>query len=108
MRIFFLGKFQRADRARSAALQKAYKGHRVYDLSNFYFPSVITQFDIRLHNYTACVYIAWNGKFQPCGFISWKNFKVRTARDRQLYKGPTRATRAMISLIFTFRIARDQ
>ena len=34
----------------------------------------ITQFGIRSHYYTACVYTAWNGKFKPCGFISWKNY----------------------------------
>ena len=119
MRIFFLEEFQSADSARSTVLQRAYKGHRWYNLSHFYFPSynpfwysfaplysvcikhgtensnhadlfpgriskcgqhaidsptkglqgpskdiisliltfrVITQFDIRSHHYTACVY----------------------------------------------------
>ena len=64
---------------------------------------VITKFDIRLHHYTACVYIM-NGKFKPCGFISWKNFKVRTTRDRQPYVGPTRATEDIIFIISTFRV----
>ena len=63
----------------------------------------ITQFDIRLHHYTACVYITWNKKFKPCGFISWKNFKVRIARDRQPYEGPARANKDIIPIIFTFR-----
>ena len=50
------------------------------------------------------VYKAWNVKLKPCGFISWKNFKVRTARDRQLYKRPTRVIQGIISLILTFRV----
>ena len=64
---------------------------------------VITKFDIRLHHYTACVYIM-NGKFKPCGFISWKSFKVRTARNPQPYEGPTRATKDIISIISSFRV----
>ena len=50
------------------------------------------------------VYIVWNGKFLPCGFCSWKNFKVRTASDRQPYKGPTRATKDLFFINFTFRL----
>ena len=49
-------------------------------------------------------YIVWNWKLKPCEFFSWKNFKVRTAHDRHLYKGPTRATKDIISLIFIFRL----
>ena len=64
---------------------------------------VITQFDIRFHHCIQRVCIAWNGKFKPCGFISWKNFKVWTTRDRQPYKEPTRAIKYVISIISSFR-----
>ena len=39
MQIFFLEEFQSADRARSTALQKAYKDHQRYVLYHVYFPS---------------------------------------------------------------------
>ena len=102
MRIYFLEEFQSADSTRSTALQRAYKGHSRYNLSHSYFPSYNPVW------YSFCtiiqrVYIAWNGKFKPFGFISWKNFKVRTARDRQPHKEPTRATKDIIPIIFTYR-----
>ena len=104
MRIFFLEKFQCADSAPSTALQRAYKGHQRYNLSHSYFPSHNPYILIFVCTIIQRVYIAWNGKFKPCGFFSWKNFKVRTARDRQPYKGPTRSTKDIISLILTFRV----
>ena len=87
MRNSFLGEFQSADSARSTALYKHTRATKeiISIMSTF---RDITQFDISLHHYTAYMYIAQNGKFKPCGSISWKNFKVRTARDRQPYKGP--------------------
>ena len=113
MYIAWNGKFQPCGfiswknfKVRTARYRQPYKGptRATVDVISLLLTfRVITQFDIRLHQYTACVYIAWNGKFQPCGFISWKNFKVRIVRDRQPHKGPIRATRDMISLIFTFR-----
>ena len=92
MRIYFLEKFQSADSARSTALQRPTRATKDIISIIFTFRDM-TQFDIRLHHYTAYMYIAWNGRFKPCGFISWKNFKMRTARDRQPYKGPTRVTK---------------
>ena len=65
---------------------------------------VITQFDIRLHHYTACLFSMKHRKLKPSGFFSWKNFKVRTARYRQPHKGPIRATKDVVSLLFTFRV----
>ena len=38
MRIYFLEEFQNADSARSTALQRAYKGHKRYNLYHVYFP----------------------------------------------------------------------
>ena len=89
MRIYFLEKFQSADSARSTALQRPTRATKDIISIIFTFRDM-TQFDIRLHFYTAYMYIAWIGKFKPCGFISWENFKVRTTRDRQSYKGPTK------------------
>ena len=75
-----------------------------YVLSLIFTSRVITQFEIRLHHYTACLYSTEHRKLKPCGFFSLKNFKVRTARDRQPYKGPTKAIQDIISLIITFRV----
>ena len=55
MRIYFLEEFQSADNARSIALQRAYTGHSSIIFLIFTLRD-ITQFDIRLHHYTACVY----------------------------------------------------
>ena len=51
----FLEEYQSADRARSIALQKATRATE--DMISLILTfKVITQFDIRLHHYTACAY----------------------------------------------------
>ena len=39
IRIYFLEEFQSADYAQSTALQRAYKGHQIYNLYHIYSPS---------------------------------------------------------------------
>ena len=67
MRIYFLEEFQSADNARSIFLNftrynpKAYTGGFIQEFIIFLIFLIftlrdITQFDIRLHHYTACVY----------------------------------------------------
>ena len=56
MRIYFLEEFQSADNARSIALQRAFTRAIQGIIFLIFTFRDITQFDIRLPHYTACVY----------------------------------------------------
>ena len=104
MRIFSWKNFKVRTARDRQPYKWAYKGHQRYNLSIIFTFRVITQFDIRLHHYTACVYISMEREIQTMRIYFLEEFQsadsARSTALQRAYKGH----QDIISLIVTFRV----